>query len=164
MFINRSFILLFFVTIFLGCSETQSVEFPMNETISLTRIEPTNRGKVKDFTVKDKEYIELSDWLKNNNEGWVRIEIEIYPTHLIKSGKYWIGVVEDKALIFHQMYIDSTYVYQKSLKENDLSFLNKGSFKYKDENKHNKTFNHAGPLALLGPSKASLFRARLIHR
>ena len=29
---------------------------------------------------------------------------------------------------------------------------------------HNKAFNHAGPLALLGPSKASLFWARLIHR
>ena len=119
--------------LFVGCTSQQTVDFQLAEKVSFTRIEPEHRGKIKEFTVNDKEYIELNNWLNNNKNGWEKIKTERYPTHLIHSGKYWIGIVDNTVLIFYQEYIDSTYIYQKPIKVDELIFLNKGSFMYKDD-------------------------------
>lgn len=134
MFKNKDIILLALsFSLFLGCSQTGTIDLALNENISLTRLEPEHRGKVKEFTSKNKEYKELQNWLKNNKEGWRKIETETYPKYLVHSGKFFIGIVENNVIILHKRFVDSTIIYQKPLKANELSFLNRGSFRYKDE-------------------------------
>ena len=108
-----------------SCSKTQKIDFELEGTISLINITSNKSSKIIDLTVNDKEYVELNNWLKNNKDGWQAIKTEIYPTYVIHFGKYFLGVVNNKAIIFKKVFVDSIYVYEKPLNKNELSFLQK---------------------------------------
>lgn len=105
------------VILLVSCSKSLDIQLDPEVSVFFSN----DRTKNLLLTPKDKEYVSLNEWLRNNNSSWHPTSGRYRGGVYLTSGSYGIQIIETHVIIYSTISTDPKAIYIQKVGKGELS-------------------------------------------
>jgi len=114
---TRIVLILLSALLFVGCSKALDIKLDPEVNVFLSS---DSEQKIL-LTGKNKEYVELNNWLSEHGSGWMPTSGVYDGGVYLTSGNYGIQVTEKQVIIYSSIHNDPQAIYLQKLAKDELT-------------------------------------------